>query len=195
MLISTRSLMACSCEQAMLCTDDRVEKGRRMINAHIRRGKYRERLVLAGVAGILSMLLVSAAALIVFLWQPDDRPRLGHLSDLAVGQVRLRQLMLPSARVNAEATATATWVYLVRPSTTDVLALSQRDPRNGCRLVWEPATRVFIDPCHGSTYTLTGEYVRGPSMRGLDRFPVQVSHNDQIVIRTLTPVPGAAARR
>lgn len=166
-----------------------------MVDAQMQVGRRREYAVYAGLVGMVSLLLIGAAVLIMFLWQPDDRPRLGHLSDLAVGEVTLHQVTLPATGSNGQSTATTIWVYAVRPSTAEVLALSQRDPLNGCQVVWQPQAGYFIDPCHGSTYTLSGEYVRGPSARGLDRFPVQIRRRGEIVISSLTPVPGAAARR
>jgi cytochrome b6-f complex iron-sulfur subunit len=58
-----------------------------------------------------------------------------------------------------------------------MLAFFQRDPGSGCAVPWQQAEKLFIDPCHGSAYTATGAYVRGPSQRDLDQFDVDVTPN------------------
>ena len=195
MSIYTRNPMARVWDVVMLSLTDMGRKGTAMVDAQMQVGRRREYGVYAGLGGVMSLLLISAAALIMFLWQPDTRPRLGQLSDLAVGEVQFHQVALPATRIDTQATATTIWIYLVRPSTSEVLALSQRDPRTGCQVVWQPQEGYFIDPCHGSAYTLRGESARGSSARGLDRFPVQVSRSGEIVISSLVPMSGAAAQR
>lgn len=71
-------------------------------------------------------------------------------------------------------------VLLSHDRQTGVLAFFQRDPRSGCLIPWQAAEQLFIDPCHGSAYTRTGEYVRGPSPRSLDQFGVMITTNGTI---------------
>lgn len=51
-----------------------------------------------------------------------------------------------------------------------VVALSWRCPHLGCKVPWCESSAQFECPCHGSVFNRIGEYRRGPSPRGMDRF-------------------------
>jgi len=57
----------------------------------------------------------------------------------------------------------------------------------GCLPKWQ--TDRFACPCHGSQYTLPGNWITGPAPRGLDMFPMRVTFDDGSVEET----PGSAA--
>ena len=44
----------------------------------------------------------------------------------------------------------------------------------GCLYDWQTVTSRFECPCHGSKFTLAGDYIEGPARRSLDRFVVKV---------------------
>ncbi|MEW5869663.1 MAG: Rieske (2Fe-2S) protein [Chloroflexota bacterium] len=44
----------------------------------------------------------------------------------------------------------------------------------GCLYNWREQEDRFVCPCHGSQFTLEGQYIQGPAPRSLDRFIVQV---------------------
>ena len=50
----------------------------------------------------------------------------------------------------------------------------------------------FECPCHGSQYNQVGEKKAGPAPRGMDRFPITVAGNGNVVIKTGTIVTGPA---
>lgn len=56
----------------------------------------------------------------------------------------------------------------------ELIALYQKCPHLGCRVPYCESSGRFECPCHGSIFTHKGEYVAGPSPRGMDRFPVTV---------------------
>ncbi|MCI0518737.1 MAG: Rieske 2Fe-2S domain-containing protein [Chloroflexi bacterium] len=43
----------------------------------------------------------------------------------------------------------------------------------GCLYNWNSQEGKFICPCHGSQFQASGEYIRGPAPRSLDRFVLQ----------------------
>lgn len=47
----------------------------------------------------------------------------------------------------------------------------------GCIVGWEPETRQFACPCHGSRFDELGRVVRGPAARPLDLVSVAVNNN------------------
>jgi len=81
-------------------------------------------------------------------------------------------------------------VYIVNDPQQGVLALYQRDPQSTCLVPWQKAEERFIDPCHGSHYNHNGEYMRGPSWRGLDRFAVTTNERRKVIVDVGTLVNG-----
>ena len=60
-------------------------------------------------------------------------------------------------------------VYLVRDGDGDLLAaVGATCTHLGCQV--RPANPFFRCPCHGSTFTLDGDVVRGPAARPLARY-------------------------
>ena len=170
-----------------------------MVASGMQIARRRERWIYLGILSWLMLASISGIACLAFLWQPDSRPRLGDIDDLAIGAVVQRDLVLPATaprhrRADTPLQVANVPIYVVRLSATEVIALSQRDPRSGCHVAWQLATREFIDPCHGSTYEQTGEYVRGPARRGLDRFPVEVNRSGEIVVTSLAATPAPLER-
>jgi len=63
----------------------------------------------------------------------------------------------------------------------DLLALSQKCPHLGCQVPFCESSGRFECPCHGSIFDLGGEYITGPSPRGMDRYPLDVQHGTVVV--------------
>jgi cytochrome b6-f complex iron-sulfur subunit len=66
----------------------------------------------------------------------------------------------------------------------DFLAIYQKCTHLGCRIPWCASSKRFECPCHGAVFNRIGELVDGPAARGLDRFPVDVGADGQVVIDT-----------
>jgi len=54
------------------------------------------------------------------------------------------------------------------------VALYQKCVHLGCRVPWCESSQWFECPCHGSKYSINGEYRSGPAPRSLDRFRVDI---------------------
>jgi cytochrome b6-f complex iron-sulfur subunit len=67
-----------------------------------------------------------------------------------------------------------------------VFALYQRCVHLGCRVPWCSPSQGFECPCHGSKYNSVGEYFAGPAPRNLDRFAVELTPGDELIIKTGT---------
>ena len=68
-------------------------------------------------------------------------------------------------------------------------ALYQKCPHLGCRIPFCQTSEQFECPCHGSMYNVIGEYLTGPTPRGMDRFPITIS-GDRVFVDTSTVVLG-----
>lgn len=153
------------------------------------RGRRRERLVVIwlGVSVVLLLTLVGACVAVALVPARPAPPLLiGSAEQFPPGSVTRLELPVefrdPAPGMVGKAPFTNTiWsplpVYIVHDAQSGFLAFLARDPRTGCLLSWQPNQLnggAFIDPCHGSTYTPTGTYVRGPTRRSLDRFRVDL---------------------
>jgi len=52
-----------------------------------------------------------------------------------------------------------------------------------CLFSWDPEQHLFICPCHGSTFNIEGQVMKGPAQRDLDRFPIRLVTADGILLR------------
>ena len=73
----------------------------------------------------------------------------------------------------------------------EFLALSQRCPHLGCRVPFCESSGRFECPCHGSKFDLAGEYIQGPTPRGMDRFELAVD-GTKLVVDTRVTIEGPA---
>jgi cytochrome b6-f complex iron-sulfur subunit len=64
-----------------------------------------------------------------------------------------------------------------------IQALYRKCVHLGCSVPHCERSMLFECPCHGSKYSLNGEYYGGPAPRGLDRFPITVE-NGKVVVDT-----------
>jgi cytochrome b6-f complex iron-sulfur subunit len=70
------------------------------------------------------------------------------------------------------------------------LALYRKCVHLGCSVPWCPPAKWFECPCHGSKYSINGEYRDGPAPRSLDQFKV-VIQGGNLVVDTSTIIQGA----
>jgi len=54
----------------------------------------------------------------------------------------------------------------------------------GCLYKWEPSNNRFECPCHGSKFSLEGDYIEGPAPRSLDNFIIELVDNGNVVSTT-----------
>lgn len=84
-------------------------------------------------------------------------------------------------------TDTATYVregrFWLANANGHLFALSQKCPHLGCRVPFCDSSGRFECPCHGSVFDIGGEWIEGPSPRGMDRHPVSID-GDTLVVDT-----------
>ena len=78
--------------------------------------------------------------------------------------------------------------YLVKG--VPLMALYQRCVHLGCRVPYCQTSQWFECPCHGSKYNKAGEYQLGPAPTGLQRFPISVDAQNNLLVDTSTLNPG-----
>jgi cytochrome b6-f complex iron-sulfur subunit len=68
-------------------------------------------------------------------------------------------------------------------------ALYQKCPHLGCRVPFCDTAQQFQCPCHGSIYNIIGDYLGGPTPRGLDRFPIRIQ-DGRVLVDTSSLISG-----
>lgn len=99
-------------------------------------------------------------------------PAVGSTQLVQVGGKGVLLARIPAAQAGA---ASSGDVHL--------LALSDRCTHNGCgvQAAGTGAATAFNCPCHGSVFTLTGDVVKGPAVRPLDRVAVRIDGQNVFV--------------
>lgn len=69
--------------------------------------------------------------------------------------------------------------------TTGMMALYRKCVHLGCSVPWCLPSQWFECPCHGSKYSINGEYRDGPAPRSLDQFAVEIVDGNVLVDTSL----------
>jgi nitrite reductase/ring-hydroxylating ferredoxin subunit len=70
-----------------------------------------------------------------------------------------------------------------------LFAFSQKCPHLGCRVPFCDSSGRFECPCHGSIFDIGGEWISGPSPRGMDQHPLAIEKG-QLVVDTSKHIAG-----
>ena len=81
--------------------------------------------------------------------------------DPAVREARLQDLCAGEAELLMEVRS----LLVADAGATDPFADAPRCPHMGCALQWNPDTRTWDCPCHGSRFTRSGRLLDGPAVR------------------------------
>lgn len=77
-------------------------------------------------------------------------------------------------------------LYLACLADGSFLALSRTCTHLGCSVPWDVVKNQFVCPCHGSTFSLTGNVLTAPATRPLDYYPVKIENG---IIKVDTSAP------
>jgi menaquinol-cytochrome c reductase iron-sulfur subunit len=73
-----------------------------------------------------------------------------------------------------QTTSSQTAVYVLPPKNGQFTILSPICPHLGCSVRWVGTEDKFVCPCHGGTFTATGERIAGPPPRSMDSLESKV---------------------
>ncbi len=104
------------------------------------------------------------------------------LSPLSTGAVGGRiEVGTPENFASGSSTYFAEGRFYVVNAGDHYFALSQKCPHLGCKVPFCESSGRFECACHGSVFDLAGEYVQGPSPRGMDRYFMKVDGGNLVV--------------
>jgi len=89
--------------------------------------------------------------------------------------------IMTAGAVESFAPATVTAIplgqfYLACLADGSFLALSRTCTHLGCSVPWDAEKNQFVCPCHGSTFSMSGEVLTAPAPRPLDIYPVRIEN-------------------
>ncbi len=67
--------------------------------------------------------------------------------------------------------------YLARLEDGGFLAISRTCTHLGCTVPWVAAEKIFLCPCHASSFDITGNVINPPASRALDLYRVFIENN------------------
>lgn len=95
----------------------------------------------------------------------------------------------PGDYANGTASYVAEGRFYVVNAGGQLFALSQKCPHLGCKIPFCDSSGRFECACHGSVFDLGGEYVKGPSPRGMDRYRMTLV-DQKLVVDTAVLITG-----
>lgn len=163
----------------------------------------RQFLTRAWVGGIIVAFAQFGLASLDFLY---PRLRGGFGAKITVGDVEEYRNLIASKREPVFIPDGRFWLTLFEGDTakaakvptykasnvaeTGFMALYRKCVHLGCSVPWCSPSKWFECPCHGSKYSVNGEYRDGPAPRSLDQFRVEIV-GGKIIVDTATIIQGA----
>ncbi len=164
-------------------------------------GVARRQFLNRGIVAMFGLGLTGfGASVIAFLWPQGSS---GFGSKINVGRIPDIQASItagggffyvPEGRMwvtefppSAMEKATSSYDFFDQVSPgleSGVVALYQTCPHLGCRVPECLTSQWFECPCHGSQYNRVGEKKGGPAPRGMDRFPMEVTAGNELIVDT-----------
>ena len=160
----------------------------------------REKLLLIW-AVVATVLLIVVGAVVLRMLPPPltNQFSLGSVDNFPIGSTTLLECDRAIARCAARDTLSLdelvsfnsehsievgdqVRIWLTHDSAEEWHAFIAASPHRGCFVDWLPDRNRFEEGCYGSKWFRNGEYLEGPSPRGLDSFPVLIK-NGKVLLK------------
>lgn len=149
---------------------------------NIEQGTAERRSFLKWMIGVLSAMIGLVMGIPYIRTVINSAP-LRELSYVEVGDINALSIGQPQA-LNFQARVTDAYlrqevtrsVWAIKHSPDEVTILSPICTHLGCHFKWNPQTRHFECPCHGSVWTIDGKVIGGPAPRPLDTLPHKIEN-------------------
>lgn len=150
--------------------------------SHTRRSFYE--VCIQGLGTLIAAGLAIPAILYLFVSpktkKKSDWVQTADLAQLPVGrpeEVVYHRTRVDGWRVMNE--KTTAWV--VKLDNQHVVAYAPMCTHLACAYHWDEQQKIFVCPCHGSTFSMDGKVLGGPAPRPLDRYAIRID-NDKLFI-------------
>src|SRR5450755_2931559 len=166
--------------------DSTVATGREADGSPVRSRRSFFGVLLAVGSALIGALL--AVPLLRFALFPLIRPTtdlknspLGPLADFSsISEPLMRTIQIEQVDGWRKAISEKA-VYVTKDNQGQLRVLTSVCPHLGCTVPWNKEKRQFVCPCHGGTFTMDGNRVSGPSLRGMDALQTSVEGGQLLV--------------
>ncbi len=134
---------------------------------------------LVGAMSALIGLITAIPYLRVFIssapLQRLSYAEVGDVTSLSIGQPQDMnfRVRVTDAYLQQEVTRS---VWVIKHSPAELTVFSPICTHLGCHFKWNPQSRHFECPCHGSVWTIDGKVIGGPAPRPLDTLPYKIEN-------------------
>ena len=141
---------------------------------------------IVGFMGVMSGLILSVpliGSLVGPMLQKQSLhyAKAGSIDSMPIGQPQ--DVTFPEQTTDAYIQRTAYRdVWVIKHSASSITVFSPICTHLGCRFNWNPDTRHFECPCHGSVYSIDGKVLAGPAPRSLDTLPFRLDKGELFVV-------------
>jgi menaquinol-cytochrome c reductase iron-sulfur subunit len=147
----------------------------------------RRKFLMWMVGGMSSLVMLFLAVPLIgnliglsFRQKKTQWVKVGGISSLAADQPVNMKFPLRTEDAYIRETVTQD-VWVIKHSPSEVTVFSPICPHLGCHYDWDPGTKEFACPCHGSIYSIDGKVLGGPAPRSLDTLPVRLEKGELFV--------------
>jgi menaquinol-cytochrome c reductase iron-sulfur subunit len=142
----------------------------------------------AGIVGGIAVAIPAIGFLLAPLLKKAPRTwqAVGKVSDFEIDRIVEVTIEDTSAVPWTGETAT-TGAWLRRKTDSEFIVFSLNCTHLGCPVRWEADAQLFMCPCHGGVYYISGAVAAGPPPKPLQRYPVRV-RNGRVEVQS-SPIP------
>jgi Rieske Fe-S protein len=110
----------------------------------------------------------------------DDWISLGLLDQYPIGTPKL--FSFTRSKINGwEKTTNSFGVYVLRDENDKVQTFSNVCTHLSCRVTWQDEQKEYACPCHDAQFDITGEVLKGPPPRPLDRYTNKIEDGNILI--------------
>ena len=145
---------------------------REQTEATVARRSFLERTVLSMIASVIG------ATSVVYLFRtPKNQPQAnwadaGELAELVAQEPK--EVAFERTRIDGwQRVKQKEIAWIVQTDAGSPIAFAPSCTHLGCAYHWDSNRDAFVCPCHGSMFSRTGQVIRGPAARPLDRYQIK----------------------
>jgi Rieske Fe-S protein len=135
--------------------------------------------IVAGISSVVGVVVGGAVLSPAFATRPAGWVPAGRLRDLEEGVPS--PVTVRVTRQDGYYEAVDQQVIFLLKSENGVRALSSTCTHLGCRVSYDPVSKLIKCPCHGGVFTPDGRNIAGPPPRPLAQVPVRIDDAQVLV--------------
>jgi len=110
----------------------------------------------------------------------DDWISAGLLNDYPIGTPKLYSFT--RSKINGwEKTTNSYGVYVLRDENDNIQTFSNVCTHLSCRVTWQDESQEYVCPCHDAQFDITGEVLKGPPPRPMDRYENKIEDGNILI--------------